>query len=131
MENVVDTLKLLESSAKIDRNKGVELLMQLLSRTDAVIGQDIELAILTLLSKAGVSWETKHGALMGAQAILSHPTYHLSMTDFEAEAKGHVMQMLEDLEYRVRLAAGKNLWQSYRTRDSVSANGALDNIGAL
>lgn len=110
MEEAADMFKLLESSAKIDRNKGIDLLKQFLGRTDVTTGQAIELAILTLLSKAGVSWETKHGALMGAEAILSHPTYHLSMNDFEAKVKGHAVQMLEDIEYRVRLAAGKNLY---------------------
>ena len=118
MAEQTGVLELLCSSAKIERDRGAVELHNHLREADSEGLKQLENSVRLLLQDADAPWERKHGALMGFRELLA-----LGVTDegslkcsdeFTVVAKDCAVQMLEDAESRVRLAAGI----SYVTSDS-------------
>ena len=110
MAEQTGALELLCSSAKIERDRGAVGLHNHLREADSEGIKQLEKSMRLLLQDADAPWERKHGALMGFNELLA-----LGVTgdgalrcsdEFTVEAKKCALQMLEDSESRVRLAAG-------------------------
>ena len=117
-------LDLLCSSAKLDRDRGVVELQKHLNETNEDGVRRIEQAVQQLLDNKDASWETKHGALMGVQELLTlglstsqrtatgvtvvrQDGSNVKCSDqFANVAKEYALKLLEDNESRVRLSAG-------------------------
>ena len=100
-------MDLLLSSKKLDRDKGLEELQHRLQRDGSSNSAEIagvETSLLSVLQDNQSSWEAKHGALLGAKAL----SETVASTDhFILEMRTFSLQLLNDYEARVRLAAGK------------------------
>ena len=99
-------LKELCSSLKLERDRGFQQLVSHLQSLDEEGIYNLQLDLSKLLNDAESAWESKHGALMGAKAILENGNVS---DDFEVELRRKVMELLDDNEFRVRIAAGKAL----------------------
>ncbi|ESO94206.1 hypothetical protein LOTGIDRAFT_232463 [Lottia gigantea] len=99
-------LLLLCSSAKIERDRGCVELEKFLEDKNEEEVKDFEDKLLKILSDASSSWESKHGGLMGSKSILLHK--HCSGS-FPDKIRQHSIGLLEDEEFRVRIAAGEVL----------------------
>lgn len=122
-----EALRLLLSPLIVERTKGVERLQRAMTDGDRRTTAPIEAAIVDRLLGGGggggrgvAAWEARHGALLGARAVVVHPTHRTSaVDDFEAVVRDRAVRMLdEDDEYTVRIAAGNHL---YNTRNFYSA----------
>ena len=100
------TLEFLCSSQKIDRDRGVEQLKAFLTNANETQFQAWEVSLQTLLNDSQNPWETKHGALMGAKALLSTSANVTVSEEFSSSIRQHALKLLEDPESRVRLASG-------------------------
>ncbi len=103
MEEEISALfSYLSSKKKIERDKGVAIIQELLKDPKDGTIEALEKSIRELLCED--AWESRHGALMATEALLQKDvaTESLSM-----EVQAALSQLLEDTEPRVRLAAGK------------------------
>ena len=103
-----EVLKLLCSTAKLDRDKGVRELEKILEAPEqttlAWLASEIEIQLKNPQS----AWESKHGGLMGAKCLLLSEKYEDENASFAQNALSSSLQLLEDSESRVRLAAGRS-----------------------
>lgn len=100
-----NVLKLLSSSAKLDRDKGVLELNQLLKCENKETCDQLQEEIIRILKQSEIKWEVKHGCLMGAKAILTNEN-QTPAEQFLSEIQCHSLVLLEDAESRVRIGAG-------------------------
>ncbi len=97
-------LEFLCSGQKIERDRGVVELQNLLASGNDEVVRQLEVSIQNLLEDPMLPWESKHGALMGAKALLVDKS---CSDDFAQISRLHCMKLLEHSESRVRLSAGK------------------------
>ena len=111
------TLKSLCSSFKLERDRGVQQLAQVLRDSSEDDIKQLIVSIQSILEDATVSWESKHGVFMAVKVITTHSLDEES-TDFVKNAfdetffgfvQNKAAKLLEDDEFRVRLAAGTQL----------------------
>lgn len=101
MSNAI--LKELCSSLKLERDRGYQNLVAHLQSLDEEGIYNLQFDLSKLLNDNELSWESKHGGLMGAKAVLENGNVS---DDFEIEIKRKCMDHLDDNEFRVRIAAG-------------------------
>ncbi|XP_071507896.1 uncharacterized protein [Diadema antillarum] len=100
-------LELLLSAKKLERDKGLAALQQNLDQQQPNSElAEIEVPLMSVLHNQQSTWEAKHGALMGAKVLTGLDG---ASDDFLQEIKGCCLQLLNDTEARVRLAAGELL----------------------
>ncbi|XP_064602415.1 uncharacterized protein LOC135468221 [Liolophura sinensis] len=99
-----EILKLICSSAKLERDRGVAELQRFIATLDGPGIQELEQRFLQLLGDTSAEWEKKHGALMGAKAVL---VLQVSSDDFSSVMGEKAISLLDDGEFRVRIAAGE------------------------
>lgn len=93
------------SSAKLEREKGLQQLHKLIKKSDVNDIQEIETKLKELLMKdTPTEWETKYGGLIGGKELLDAGRTSVSFLDFFKEV---TLQALDDSEYRVRIVAGE------------------------
>ena len=97
-------LTFLCSSQKIERDRGVVELQKLLNVANDEEIRRLESSVQSLLEDGTLPWESKHGALMGTKALLSHEK---CSDDFAHVSKNYALKLLEHSESRVRLSAGE------------------------
>lgn len=105
----LEFLTTLCSQKKLDRDNGVTDLNKYLSTccSDKRIELENELFLL-ISSSSEIPWETKHGCLLGAKALLSVIDLNNEREyAFTMDIKQIARQLLTDIEVRVRLEAGK------------------------
>lgn len=105
-----EILELLCNSMKLERDRGVAELLRALPTCNKSERLQFEVNLLLLISDSETSWETKHGCLLGAKALI--PYLNLDDehdADFVHRMKGIAEKFLTDIEVRVRTAAGKFL----------------------
>ncbi|KAK7507023.1 hypothetical protein BaRGS_00001874 [Batillaria attramentaria] len=98
--------KLLCSDAKLERDRGYTELQKLLTNSEHEKVLELQNDFLKLLLEVSDRWETRHGALSGAKALLES---RKSDDDFAISLQDHVLESLDDTEFRVRIAAGEVL----------------------
>lgn len=98
-------MKLICSSAKLERDRGVAELQRYIATLDGPGIQELEQRFLQLLGDSSAEWEKKHGALMGAKAVL---VQQVSSDDFASVMGERALSLLDDGEFRVRIAAGED-----------------------
>ena len=101
MEEVSKSFAYLSSTQKIERDKGIAIIKELVKEPDNAVVEALEEAIRELLSQS--SWESRHGALMASGALLCAEVITESLS---VDVQTALPQLLEDKEPRVRLAAG-------------------------
>ena len=96
--------RLLHSKQRLERNKGISLIEELLSGPkDDAVTIALEGSVFDLLSLN--TWESHHGALLVTGALLSAGV----LSDDVCKAvQGVLPQLLDDQEPRLRLAAGND-----------------------
>ena len=100
------SLQLLCSSQKLERDKGIiELQKYLADPSDATVRR-LETEVQKILDDPAATWEQKHGAVTACKLLLQHDSQPCS-DDFLHAAKDYSLRLLEDCEFRVRIAAGK------------------------
>ncbi|XP_071164390.1 uncharacterized protein [Mytilus edulis] len=104
MSNAI--LKELCSSLKLERDRGYQNFVAHLQSLDEEGIYNLQFDLSKLLNDNELSWESKHGGLMGAKAVLENGNVS---DDFEIEIKRKCMDHLDDNEFRVRIAAGEVL----------------------
>uniref|UniRef100_A0A0L8G9N8 CLASP N-terminal domain-containing protein n=1 Tax=Octopus bimaculoides TaxID=37653 RepID=A0A0L8G9N8_OCTBM len=97
-------LECLCSTAKLERDKGVVELQKSISTLSDTELNELQEAIVALFRRDDSPWETKHGALKGTTVILHSKR---SSRDFVTYIKDNLSPLLDDEEFRVRLAAGE------------------------
>ena len=102
-ENVLQKLC---SKAKLDRDKGLQDLEELLKQFDREHVQNLEKHFSATLSDPNAEWETKHGALMGSKAICQTP---FCSEEFSSYLIDQALLLADDSEFRVRIASGRCL----------------------
>ena len=102
-ENVLQKLC---SKAKLDRDKGLQDLEELLKEFDREHVQNLEKHFSATLSDPNAEWETKHGALMGSKAICQTP---FCSEQFSSYLINQALLLADDSEFRVRIASGRCL----------------------
>ena len=99
-----EVLTLLCSAQKIERDRGVVELQKFIGTAEDVEIRRLESSIQSLLEDGMSPWESKHGALMGTKALLSHEK---CSDEFAQLSKDYALRLLEHSESRVRLSAGE------------------------
>ena len=99
-----EVLTFLCSSQKIERDRGLAELYKFLGVAEDEEIRRLESSIQSLLEDGMSPWESKHGALMGAKALLNHEK---CSDDFAHVTKNYALKLLEHSESRVRLSAGE------------------------
>ncbi|KAK3093794.1 hypothetical protein FSP39_020339 [Pinctada imbricata] len=89
---------------KLERDKGYHNLVKVLENLNEQDEDVFESESLKLLSNSESTWETKHGGLMIAKALLIHGT---CSDDFLVDIKDGALKLLDDDEFRVRIASGE------------------------
>lgn len=105
-----EILELLCNSMKLERDRGVGELQRVLPTCSENERVQFEVNLVLLISDSETSWETKHGCLLGAKALI--PYLNLDdehEADFVHRIKAIAEKFLTDIEVRVRMAAGKFL----------------------
>jgi hypothetical protein len=103
-----DTIvKELCSSLKLERDRGYQQLVAHLQGLDEEGIYNLQFDLSKILNDIESTWEAKHGALMGAKAVMENGNVS---DDFEIEIKRKVMDLLDDNEFRVRIAAGIDIF---------------------
>ena len=111
MAQVEDILNRLCSSGKLERDKGaVELQRFVADDSDKASIRELEKSVLRLLQDDTFPWESRHGGLMAAKVLvfseqLPDKNKHCS-EEFPVKLRECAVNLLEDSESRVRLAAG-------------------------
>ncbi|KAJ4426515.1 hypothetical protein ANN_27329 [Periplaneta americana] len=105
-----EILELLCNSMKLERDRGVGELQKVLPTCSENERLQFEGNLLLLISDSETSWETKHGCLLGAKALVPY----LNLEDereaeFVHRIKAIAEKCLTDIEVRVRTAAGEVL----------------------
>jgi len=97
-------LTLLCSSAKIERDRGVQELLTFIkdANKDDIVA--LQKSLHDLLSNTDSTWEGKHGALIGTKALLESGNFDET---FANSLQEFAVLHLDYDESRVRLAAGK------------------------
>ena len=98
------------SKAKLDRDKGLQDLEELLKQFDREHVQNLEKHFSATLSDPNAEWETKHGALMGSKAICQTP---FCSEEFSSYLIDQALLLADDSEFRVRIASGRCLPSDY------------------
>lgn len=101
-----EILKKLCSSAKIDRDRGYQDLLRHIHTLEEEGLCDLEQNFSHLLADSTAAWETKHGALMGAKALISSGN---TTDDFVVDMRSKAVDYLDEGEFRIRIAAGMML----------------------
>lgn len=96
-------LKLLCSTAKLDRDKGLQQLEEFLKKQNVDDVREFENKLVDLMSDDDSTWEKKHGSLMAAKTIMD--SQHFS-TEYGNRVLQKSLILLDDKEYRVRISAG-------------------------
>ncbi len=109
MAAVEESLKLLCSSAKIERDRGAEQLKLYLKNSSDESVHLLEKALNDLFLNDGGTWESRHGALMGTRTLLS---CQFCSDAFIEQSTDRALKLLEHDESRVRLAAGLHIVNS-------------------
>ena len=99
---------------KLERDRGVCELQRVLPTCSEHERLQFEVNLILLISDSEISWETKHGCLLGAKAVIPY----LNLDDehdanFVNSIKTIAQKLLTDIEVRVRMAAGKFLQVSW------------------
>ena len=104
MEDTV--LEKLCSKAKLDRDKGLQELQVFLQDADKDRVKIFEERFSTILSDSSAEWECKHGALMGSKLVCQAK---LCSDYFSSYLIEQALELADDSEFRVRIAAGKRV----------------------
>ncbi|KAG8191252.1 hypothetical protein JTE90_003264 [Oedothorax gibbosus] len=105
-----DICQLLFSVKKLERDQGVNGLNEFLKEPKPETIHMVEKMLLETLNDSTSAWESKHGALLGANAVVLKLKY--TTVDDESElflqaVYKHCLEFLTDLEVRIRLASGE------------------------
>lgn len=97
------------SARKLDRDQGVNHLYEYLAHAKNEDVHSVEELILKPLNNSSGDWESKHGSLLGAKALITH----LKQRKYDEESEKFLqsvyqlcLDLLTDSEVRIRLAAG-------------------------
>ncbi|BFZ12449.1 hypothetical protein BsWGS_15488 [Bradybaena similaris] len=108
----------LRSKAKLERDKGFTELQEYVNRCSSDEINDLQQDLLNLLSSEENGWESRHGGLSGVRCIIEQGkiSFQEGDNDLDIEEDIFVHQiiekailMLDDEEFRVRIAAGELL----------------------
>lgn len=105
-----DICKLLFSVKKLERDQGVNGLKEFLNEPTSETIHSVEKILLDTLNDSTSAWESKHGALLGANALvlkLKGTTVDDESELFLQAVYKHCLEFLTDSEVRIRLASGK------------------------
>ena len=107
-KTVSDILSLLCGHVKLERDRGLQALEEKLKdanfTSDVKQVEDFQNSLTELVTSTDRGWETKHGGLMGAKAVLLN---NLGSDDFSDTLRKQALQLMHDGEARVRIASGK------------------------
>ncbi|GFS25769.1 Arm repeat-containing protein [Elysia marginata] len=117
MATYKECLAKLCSKAKLDRDRGFNELQSIIHQCNEDQIAEIQNEVLELLGDESSSWESKHGGLSGARCLLEQGKVDIEEDEtcieggnpFAFKVIGIAMQMLDDEEFRVRIAAGELL----------------------
>ena len=98
-----EILQKLCSKAKLDRDKGYLSFESFLKTVNDGVVSAIEKKFTDMLSDSTNEWETKHGVLMGSKAIFQTGK---TTDEFSNTLLRNAIDFADDLEFRVRIAAG-------------------------
>ncbi|XP_015919136.2 uncharacterized protein [Parasteatoda tepidariorum] len=110
MNKLEDIFKSLFSFRKIDRDQGVNYLSQFLNNASIEDIHSLEDVFIKHFTNIDVEWELKHGALLGAKALITQlkgKTIDDKTETFLKVCQKFCLENLTDTEVRVRLAAGE------------------------
>ena len=99
-----DVFELLISNAKLNRDKGLQQLTQFVAQLTTI--SSFEHVVEESLSGEGEKWEERHACLVARTILLQSKCADELSNDFVIRARDKALMMLEDPEYRVRIAAG-------------------------
>lgn len=122
-----DAISLLCSNAKLDRDRGVEALTKFIDQTYEAGLVSLENELIRLLIDSESPWETKHGSLMGSKAILMHRIAAPTET-FQQSIYEYSLNLLEDDEFRVRIAAGEVMGALCRKLGAIIYRDSCQNV---
>ncbi|KAK7103966.1 uncharacterized protein [Littorina saxatilis] len=94
------------SNAKLERDKAYTELQKLITNLEPEGIVNLQSDILKLLCQVSDKWETRHGGLSGAKALLESEK---SDDDFAMAVLDYALESLDDTEFRVRIVAGEML----------------------
>ncbi|XP_035231750.1 uncharacterized protein LOC118203577, partial [Stegodyphus dumicola] len=112
MEDINSVFSSLFSKRKLERDQGVKQLSEYLNNTNAHNVHIIEELLLKPFKITESEWESRHGALLGAKALIMR-LKELNVDNkseiFLEDVYKYCLEYLTDTEVRIRLAAGETL----------------------
>ena len=115
MATYTECLTKLCSKAKLDRDRGFNDLQSLIHQCSEEQISEIQNELQKLLENEEGSWENRHGGLSGARCLFEEGKVEIEEDNtcidggnpFAFIVIGIAMHLLDDEEFRVRIAAGK------------------------
>ena len=106
------------SKAKLDRDRGFNELQSLVQHFNDDQIREIQCELLKLLESEDSSWESRHGGLSGARCLFEEGKVEVEDDDTRIEGANPfaytvidiAMHLLDDEEFRVRIAAGNTIF---------------------
>ncbi|GFO50484.1 Arm repeat-containing protein, partial [Plakobranchus ocellatus] len=109
MAAYMECISKLCSRAKLDRDTGFNDLKTQLHLCNADQINEIQDQILILLKNEDSAWESRHGGLSGARCLFEHDASFDEANSFAFVVIDIAIHLLNDPEFRVRIAAGELL----------------------
>ncbi|GFU22070.1 uncharacterized protein NPIL_298861 [Nephila pilipes] len=134
MEKLEDTYKLLFSAKKLDRDQGMNHLMKYLKEASIETIHSVQKILLEVLNNPESGWEPKHGALLGAKAVIIQLKGHVFddvVLTFLVIIHKLCLGFLTDNEVRIRLASGEVLGSLCQLRGPEIYNESKDYLVQL
>ncbi|CAG5132048.1 unnamed protein product [Candidula unifasciata] len=106
------------SKAKLERDRGFTELQEYVNTSNEDEIHDLEQDLLNLLSSEDNGWESRHGGLSGVRCLIEQGKISFQDGDTDLGIEGDVfvneimdkaISLLDDEEFRVRIAAGELL----------------------
>lgn len=114
-----DTLSLLCSHTKLERDQGLQVLEETLKDTsgfssDSQRVADFQNSLASLVESTDRGWEARHGGLIGSKVLILN---NLGSEDFTEALRKQALRLMHDDEARVRIASGETLLSLNRAKE--------------
>jgi len=104
-----EILKLIGSSSKLERDKGIEKLSNSITIGDVGTWSSVKKSLENITKETEISWEEKHGYLLAQKCLIVVTTIEAPDSEFVSRLTEICLAWLTDTEVRVRVAAGECL----------------------
>jgi len=104
-----EILKLISSTSKLERDKGIEKLTDSITNSDVGTWSPVKTSLDSITKESQITWEEKHGYLLAQKCLIVVSKNEQNSQEFVSKLTEICLAWLTDSEVRVRVGAGECL----------------------